>query len=119
MTVKRAIHQARIRLESGSLEQEEHVVERLRRRLQEARAQGNVVRTEWLDGQQPSWCELRGVRTIILDASQTATDQLRQLEEILGEIASDDLGVDCFPGGENRPQWRAVEPAKPGIIKAA
>ena len=82
--VKREITTARIRL--APMGSDENVVERLRRRIAEVRSTGTVVRTDWLDGQQPSWCDLRGTRTIILDATQPAAEQLSQLEEILTEI---------------------------------
>tara|TARA_R110002049_G_scaffold4601_5_gene32578 strand:+ start:800325 stop:800609 length:285 start_codon:yes stop_codon:yes gene_type:complete len=66
---------------------QKNVVERLRDRIVDIQSRGLVVRTEWLDGEQASWCEIRGVRTIMLDASQPAAEQLIQLDEILTEIS--------------------------------
>jgi hypothetical protein len=85
--VKREIHSTRISIAENGNYHGENVVERLRRRIGDLRTSGMVVRTDWLDDQQASWCELRGVRTIILDAAQPAADQLSQLEEILQEIS--------------------------------
>ena len=90
--MKREITSGRIRLPSDRscdhlASEDENVVQRLHRRIAETEATGVVVRTEWLDGQEPSWLELRGVRTIVLDATQTATDQLEQLDQIIAEIA--------------------------------
>ena len=84
--MKREFTAARISIDGQGDFHRENVVERLRRRIRDVRISGTVVRTDWLDGQQASWCELRGIRTIILDATQPASDQLSQLEEILHEI---------------------------------
>ena len=61
----------------------ENVVARLKRRLGEARGMGFQVRIEPLDGEQASWCEIAGVPTLFVDLSQTAAEQLQQLEETL------------------------------------
>lgn len=61
----------------------EHVVDRLRSRTAQARQLGFEVRAELLDGSQPDWCQLGSRRIIFLDLSQTAGEQLAQLEEIL------------------------------------
>jgi hypothetical protein len=62
---------------------EENVVARLRGRLAEARGMGFKVRMEPLDGEQASWCEIAGVPTLFVDLSQTAAEQLQQIEETL------------------------------------
>ena len=85
--VKREITSTRVSVKTSRDSLDENVVQRLRRRIAAVQSGGTVVRTEWLDGQQASWCEIRGVRTIMLDASQAAADQLGQLDEILTEIA--------------------------------
>lgn len=62
---------------------EENVVVRLRGRIAEARTLGFKVRMEALDGEQATWCEIAGVPTLFVDLSQTAAEQLQQLEETL------------------------------------
>ncbi len=62
---------------------DENVVTRLRRRIREAKAMGFKVRSEWLDDEQATWCEVGGVKTLFVDLSQTAAEQLRQLDETL------------------------------------
>ena len=64
----------------------ENVVERLQRRIAAVQLAGIDVRAECLDGEQASWCEVRGDRMIVLDATQPAGDQLDQLDQILAEI---------------------------------
>tara|TARA_R110002073_G_scaffold46789_7_gene127454 strand:- start:8452 stop:8739 length:288 start_codon:yes stop_codon:yes gene_type:complete len=64
---------------------DENVVQRLRRRTQQARDLGFHVRTELLDGQEPSWCMIGKRKTIFIDLAQTAAEQLRQLEESMSE----------------------------------
>ena len=61
----------------------ENVVSRLRQRLQEARASVFKVRMEVLDDEQASWCVIAGVLTLFVDLSQTASEQLQQVEETL------------------------------------
>lgn len=61
----------------------ENVVERLRRRIGEARAAGLVVRQEVLGPHQPAWCELAGRKTVFLDSTQPARDQLAVLDQLL------------------------------------
>lgn len=60
-----------------------NVVERLKAKLNEARRQGFKVRMEFLDGEQASWCVIGGDPTLFVDQSQTAAEQLRQLDETL------------------------------------
>ena len=62
---------------------EENVVVRLRGRIDDARTLGFKVRMEALDGEQATWCEIAGVPTLFVDLSQTAAEQLQQLEETL------------------------------------
>ena len=91
--MKREITSTRIRLSSNRAtdrrrnETSENVVQRLRRRIAESQSDGTVVRVEILQDHQANWFELRGIRTILLDASQTAAEQLGQLEDILVEIS--------------------------------
>ncbi|OUW81490.1 MAG: hypothetical protein CBD74_08265 [Saprospirales bacterium TMED214] len=61
----------------------DHVVSRLRQRLRDARATGFKVRMEVLDDEQASWCVISGVLTLFVDLSQTASEQLQQVEETL------------------------------------
>ncbi len=64
---------------------EENVVQRLRRRTQEAVKLGFHVRPELLDGQEPSWCMIGKKKVIFIDIAQTAEEQLRQLNETLAQ----------------------------------
>ena len=73
---------------SGAPADANHVVDRLRNRILQLRKTGITVRNDWLDGEQPAWCEIRGVTTVILDASATAAEQLCQLEEIVIQMQS-------------------------------
>ena len=61
----------------------DNVVSRLRQRLHDARATGFKVRMEVLDDEQASWCVISGVLTLFVDLSQTASEQLQQVEETL------------------------------------
>lgn len=60
-----------------------NVVTRLKRRIDDARALGFKVRMEPLDGEQATWCEIAGVPNLFIDLSQTAAEQLQQLDETL------------------------------------
>ncbi len=62
---------------------DENVVARLKRRLDDARGLGFRVRMEPLDGQQATWCVIAGVPTLFVDLSQTAAEQLHQVDESL------------------------------------
>jgi hypothetical protein len=62
---------------------DEHVVARLRNRLREATQLGLRVRMELLGDEQASWCEIAGVPTLFVDLSQSAAEQLRQVDEAL------------------------------------
>ena len=68
--------------QKGDLETD-NVVSRLRQRLHDARATGFKVRMEVLDDEQASWCVISGVLTLFVDLSQTASEQLQQVEETL------------------------------------
>ena len=61
----------------------DNVVSRLRQRLHDARSRGFKVRMEVLNDEQASWCVISGVLTLFVDLSQTAAEQLQQLEETL------------------------------------
>ena len=69
-------------LQNGDLAAD-NVVSRLRQRLHDARATGFKVRMEVLDDEQASWCVISGVLTLFVDLSQTASEQLLQVEETL------------------------------------
>jgi len=60
-----------------------HIVDRLAKRIHEARAMGFQVRQEFLGGQQGNWCEIAGRKTVFLDSSNSAVDQLSTLEEAI------------------------------------
>ena len=61
----------------------ENVVQRLRRRTEDARRLGLEVRMEYLDGQAATWCQIGERRIVFIDLSQSATEQLEQLNETL------------------------------------
>jgi hypothetical protein len=75
----------------------QNVIERLRQRIRDAKGMGIRIRSEWLDDQQATWCEIGGVKTIFIDLSQSATEQLEQLEESLASLASDCRAADSPP----------------------
>ncbi len=79
---------------AGSCIANENVVVRLKQRLRDARAIGFHVRMETLDGEQASWCEIGGVPTLFVDLSQTAAEQLQQVEETLAAHAAEQSGSD-------------------------
>ena len=58
-----------------------HIVARLRRRLAEVRAMGFQIRQEVLEGKPGTWCEIAGRKTVFIDASQPAIEQLAALNE--------------------------------------
>lgn len=60
-----------------------NVVQRLKQQLQRARELGLDVRMDLLADQQASWCEIAGRPTLFVDLSQTAAEQLKQVEETL------------------------------------
>jgi hypothetical protein len=66
----------------------ENVVERLRRRVREARLLGFHIRHEVLDGPRPSWCEFGGKRWLFLDASQPASEQIESIDMALESYQS-------------------------------
>ncbi len=72
---------------SGMQTSDENVVVRLRRKIRQAKQQGFRVRSEYLEDQQATWCEIGGVKTLFIDLSQTADQQLLQLEESLASFA--------------------------------
>ncbi|NND97159.1 MAG: hypothetical protein HKN47_07515 [Pirellulaceae bacterium] len=68
--------------------QDQNVVQRLNQRLAAAKQMGFNVRTELLDGQQSTWCVLGVTKVIFLDLSQTAAEQLAQLNEVLADYVN-------------------------------
>ncbi|MFK8114497.1 MAG: hypothetical protein AB8B91_20015 [Rubripirellula sp.] len=65
-----------------------NVVARLKQRLAEVRKLGFKVRVEMLDDPQASWCEIAGIPTLFVDLSQTAAEQLQQVNETIREWES-------------------------------
>ena len=63
-------------------------VQRLQRRLADARAAGFSVRTEWLGGEAGGSCEFGGRRWIFIDLSLSVAEQLQQLEDALRASAN-------------------------------
>ncbi len=61
----------------------ENIVERLRSRIGQARVAGFVVRQEVLGPHQPAWCEIAGRKTLFLDSTQSAREQLAVVDEVL------------------------------------
>ena len=74
---------------------DQNVVTRLRSRLNDARGLGFRVRMEPLDGEQATWCVIGGVPTLFVDLSQTAAEQLQQVNESLKAYCQ--LRVDATP----------------------
>lgn len=66
----------------------ENVVARLRHRIDQAKRQGFHVRIEVLGDEQPGWCQVGTKRLIFLDLSQTAAEQLAQLNETLASFTA-------------------------------
>ncbi len=63
---------------------EKNVVERLRNRVREAKQAGFRVRMEYLEDETATWCVIGGVKTIFIDLSQSAAEQLGQwVDELL------------------------------------
>lgn len=65
-----------------------NVVARLRQRIADARRLGYRVRIEVLEDQQAGWCQVGKSKLIFIDLSQSAAEQLAQLDETLAEIAA-------------------------------
>lgn len=65
----------------------DHVVGRLRWRIQDATQMGFHVRSEPLDGRPADWCQLGNRKMIFLDLSVPAAEQLAQLEDVLDDYA--------------------------------
>lgn len=89
---------------------EENVVVRLKQTLQRARAEGFRVRMEVLDDEQASWCVIAGKPTLFVDLSQTAAEQLQQVEETLFAYMAEQraehykAGALCRETDQNHPQ---------------
>ncbi len=66
----------------------DHVVSRLSWRIQDATQMGFHVRTEPLDGRGADWCQIGQRKILFLDLTQTAAEQLAQLDEVLAEFAA-------------------------------
>ncbi|MEM1068804.1 MAG: hypothetical protein AAGI63_07905 [Planctomycetota bacterium] len=65
-----------------------NVVERLKQQLKRAESMGLAIRMEMLGDQNATWCEIAGVPTLFVDVSQTAAEQLKQVEENLQAFAA-------------------------------
>jgi hypothetical protein len=74
------------------------VVARLAIRIREARRLGFHVRQEYLGGNVGNWCEIGGRKTVFLDASQAAGEQLAVLEQAIDSYrpASDPAHVSTW-----------------------
>ncbi len=59
------------------------IVQRLQKRIQQAKSLGFEIRNEWLDGLESTWCELGGVPILFLDLSKNAAEQLDQVNEAI------------------------------------
>jgi len=75
-------------LPTASTEDDENILDRLRRLTRIARNHGFEIRGEPLGGNGCTWCEIRGRRVLFLDLSQPATEQAIAIREILEETAS-------------------------------
>lgn len=64
----------------------ENIVSRLKRRIGEARKIGFHVRVEPMEDGQSGWCQIGAKKTLFLDASRTAAEQLVQLDEALADF---------------------------------
>ena len=71
------------------MQSQQNVVDRLKQRIGDAKRAGFRVRMEYLDDQQASWCVIGGVKTIFIDLSQSAAEQLCQLDESLASFRPD------------------------------
>ena len=81
---------------------EENVVVRLKQTLQRARAAGFRVRMEVLDDEQATWCVIAGKPTLFVDLSQTAAEQLQQVEETLAAYLAEQHAVNTEAATPNR-----------------
>lgn len=80
---------------------DENVVTRLKHRIDEARSLGFKVRMEPLDGEQATWCEIAGVPTLFVDLSQSAAEQLQQVNEALSSYGK--RGMPLAEAASSRP----------------
>jgi hypothetical protein len=60
-----------------------NVVQRLDERIAQVKRMGFRVRSELLDGPAATWCVLGKQKVIFLDLSQSASEQLIQLDEVI------------------------------------
>ena len=83
-----------------------NVVERLKEQICRAETLGLAVRMEMLADQRATWCEIAGVPTLFVDLSQTAAEQLKQVEETLdafSQASGHSPGGSQVPGGSQGP----------------
>lgn len=73
----------------------DNVVARLKQRLRDAKLLGLKVRMELLDDEHASWCEIAGMPTLFVDLSQTAAEQLKQVEETLAAYLAAKRGLEA------------------------
>lgn len=83
---------------------EKNVVERLRNRVREAKQAGFRVRMEYLEDETATWCVIGGVKTIFIDLSQTAAEQLGQLNESMSQIERNSADAGLVGTGVGRTQ---------------
>lgn len=66
----------------------ENIIQRLNRRLREARLQGFDVRREVLGPHQANWCVLGSRKVLFLDSTHSARDQLAAVDAALADFAA-------------------------------
>lgn len=72
----------------GSRDSEQpNVAQRLRQRLNEAKALGFEVRSELFDGESANWCILGGKKVLFLDLAASTSEQLQQIEDALQDYS--------------------------------
>lgn len=68
-------------------ESQPNVVQRLNQQIRTVKKLGFQVRSEVLGDQAATWCEVAGKKMLFLDVSQTAAEQLRQIEDLMSQYA--------------------------------
>jgi hypothetical protein len=64
----------------------QNVVERLEQAVLRARSLGFHVRFEFLDGQDATWCEVNGKKSLFIDCALPTAEQLTGLNRALNEF---------------------------------
>jgi len=92
----------------------DNVVSRLKQRLKDAQSLGFKVRLELLDDEHAWWCEIAGVPTLFVDISQTAAEQLQQVEATLAAYLDGQAALEA-----GSPKTAAALPADADLTKRA